>query len=372
VVESRVALRLDEVPLKTHDPRGNPELEFDVSSDNLVIEGGGSLLVRGAVSVDRSRWIKDAQKDVDILRFTDAVALPEAPPPDIIRTLGLELEVNTGAPLRVDNNIASDVEADVSLQIGGTYEHPEFAGSIVLDSGGKVEVPFLSGSFEIQRGRIALTREVETAEVDIVALRQEPIYIEGQPRRLQLMLTGTLSAITPQCVAEGETTAALTTTGCFDYLVLGAGDVEISDDDARQAGGGGLANARKPLQVVSNVAEIDVNKRVNEAAPRLGPYIPDLRLRLGQVGPEVEVATPKQWFDFDYGSTSLGWDYTRGYPGYLLRAKREFTLRLEILDPVTVEYRRSNRSYLNERIIFDPLEQSTLELRFDFQIPSLR
>jgi hypothetical protein len=45
---------------------------------------------------------------------------------------------------------------------------------------------------------------------------------------------------------------------------------------------------------------------------------------------------------------------------------------LEILDPIFLEFRRSRRSYFNERIIFDPLEQSTLELRFDFQIPSLR
>lgn len=93
---------------------------------------------------------------------------------------------------------------------------------------------------------------------------------------------------------------------------------------------------------------------------------------MGQIGPELEIATPTEWLDFDYGRATWGWDYTRGYPGFLLRQSRESSFKLEILDPITIEYSRRIRSYLNERVIFDPLEQSALELRFDFNVPSLR
>ena len=91
-----------------------------------------------------------------------------------------------------------------------------------------------------------------------------------------------------------------------------------------------------------------------------------------QLGPEIEITTPREWFDFEYGRASLGFGYTRGYPGFLDRANRELNLRLEVLEPFTLEMRQSDRSYLNERIIFDPLLQRTIEAAFEFEIPSLR
>jgi hypothetical protein len=156
-------------------------------------------------------------------------------------------------------------------------------------------------------------------------------------------------------------------------MVLGAGDVEDSAMEVQRTGGGGLLyHARKPFQIVSNVAQFDVGARIDEQVPRWSGYIPDVNLRLAQIGPEIQVSTPRAWADFDYGHGILAYEYTRGYPGSLLRENRELTLRVDVLDPITLEFRRSNRSYLNERIIFDPLDQKTLELRLDFQIPSLR
>ena len=206
----------------------------------------------------------------------------------------------------------------------------------------------------------------------MLAQRNEPVYIDDQPRSVTLQLGGTLSAIRWSCLTDGGGSELDTVRGCTEYLVLGTGDVQLSQSDVQQFGAGGLAGVRKPLQVVGHLTEFDVGERAGEAAPRLDPYIPDVRLRLGQIGPELEVATPTEWLDFDYGRATLGWDYTRGYPGFLLRQSREASVKLEILDPITLEYSRRSRSYLNERVIFDPLRQESIELRFDFDIPSLR
>jgi hypothetical protein len=368
-----VRLQLDDVPVRGFDPRGRPVYEGEISSSDLAIRGGAPLVVSGRVEVDRGRYIKDAVQGVEILAFTDSVEAATAPPPELLQGLQFEMHLETTRPFRVENNIASGVEANAVVQMTGTYEHPEFSGRFEVEPGGKVDIPFLTGSYEIERGRVTLRREFADAEVDVVAERNEPIFIEGQPRQVQLLLGGTLSEIRPSCMVEGDTSGSLTTLrGCTEYLVLGAGDVQVTESDVQRSGSGGLANARKSLQVVGHLTEVDVGDRAAEAVPRFRGYIPDTRLRLGQIGPELEIATPPAWMDFNYGQATVGWDYTRGYPGFLLRQSRDLSLRVEILDPITLEFSRQIRSYLNERIVFDPLKQRKLELRFDFQIPSLR
>jgi hypothetical protein len=290
-----------------------------------------------------------------------------------MRTIQFDMRAQTESLARIDNNVAERVEAELFIDLTGTYEHPEMTGRIDIEPGGLVDIPFVTGTYEIQRGRVSLVGEIEEAEVDILALRNEPIYIDGTPRKISLLLGGTVSAITWDCIVQGDTSGVTATQrGCLDYLVLGAGDVAVSDMDVRRSGGGGLTNARKPLQVVGHVTEFDFSKRLEAAAPRYREYVPDVKLRLGQIGPELEVATPVEWMDFDYGHIRSAWHYTRGYPGFLLRQSRELNFRIEILDPVSIEYSRDIRAYLNERIIFDPLEQRTLELKLDFEIPSLR
>jgi hypothetical protein len=374
VDDANMHVQLSEVPYRSHDPRGRPQLETIVTSDGLMIHGGDPLILRGPLRIERSRWIRDAQGAEILSLMAPDADVAEAPPPEIIRGVQLDLDVRTTSPLRVENNIASGVEANVVLGVTGTYENPEFVGRIVLEPGGRVDPPYLSGTFEIQRGRVNIERTIETAGVDVLALRNEPVYIDGQPRQVMLLLGGTLSGLTLRCATEGEATSALDTTrGCVEYMVLGAGDVEDKTMEVQRTGAGGrLYHARKPFQIVSNVAQFDVGSKIDEQVPRWSGYIPDINLRLAQVGPEIQVATPRAWADFDYGHAVFAYDYTRGYPGSLLRENHELTVRVDILDPMALEFRSSHRSYLNERIIFDPLDQNTLELRFDFQIPSLR
>jgi len=364
---------LNDVLYRDYDGRGRPVYEMEVSSDELLLQGGDPLVLSGSVVADRARYVKDAVQGVEILALTDEIAVPEAPPPAIIRALQFDLRAHTDTPLRVENNIAHRVEASVALRVSGSYDAPELTGRFDVEPGGSVDIPFLTGTYEIQYGRVTLERDIADAEVDILALRNEPVYIENEAREIQLRLGGTVSAITWDCIAEGDASRAVETTrGCLDYLVLGAGDVQAGQSDVQRLGGGGLANARKSLQVVGHVTEFDFGERIAKAVPRYESFVPDVRLRLGQIGPELDVSTPPEWFDFDWAQARFGWDYTRGYPGLLLLQSRKLSFQLEILDPVTLEFSRDTRSYVNERIIFDPLRQRTIELRFDLSLPSLR
>lgn len=373
VEETRVFVELEDVPYRGYDQRGRPVYEAELTSRAVTFQGGTPLVVGGMIDVDRARYVKDAVQGVEILRFTEDVELPSAPPPELVRELQFDLRVQTSAPLRVENNVAHGVEADAVLEITGTYDAPEFAGRIEVEPGGTVDIPFLTGTYEIQRGRVTMARELADAEVDVLAMRRELVYIDDQSRQVYLLLGGTADAITWKCIAEGDTSGAVETQrGCLDYLVLGAGDVPASAITVQRNGGGGLANARKPLQVVGHVTEFDFGRRIEDAVPRFGPYVPDIRLRLGQIGPELEVKTPQDWLDFDYAHGTLGLDYTRGYPGFLLQQSREVTFQLQAIDRLVFEVSRDIRSYLNNRIIFDPLRQTTVEFRVDFEIPSLR
>lgn len=369
---SDVVVQLSDVPYRDYDTRGRPVFELEASSDAVRLQGSDPLVVSGIVDLGRARYVKDAIEGVNLLAFTESVEVAEAPPPEIMRTVQFDLRAQTESLARLENNIAHRVEARLVIDVTGTYERPELTGRIDIEPGGTVDIPFVTGTYEIQRGRVDLVGEFDEAEVDVLALRLEPVYVEGTARRISLLLGGTVSAVTWDCIVAGDTTgAADTQRGCLEYLVLGAGDVAV-DADVQRLGAGGLTNARKPLQVVGHVTEFDFGKRIEDAAPRYRSYVPNIRARLGQIGPELEVSSPEEWLDFDYGHATFGWHYTRGYPGFLLRQSRKLSLQLELLDPVSVEYSRDNRSYLNERIIFDPLRQRTIELKFDFEIPSLR
>ncbi|RMG99381.1 MAG: hypothetical protein D6705_03305 [Deltaproteobacteria bacterium] len=375
LAETDLHATLRDVTVRTHDGQGRAELIATISSSDLELLGAAPPRLRGTLTVDDGRWVKNALENVGLLSFLgDGSEAPDAPPPAAIRDLMLDLHVATAAPLRVDNNIAEGVEARFEVHTTGTYDRPEFAGRMEIDPGGLVRLPFVGGTFEIQEGRVILERDIEDAVVDVVAERQEPVYVEGQPRRFTVRLTGPLRAIRWECDTGtiGRNSAAEDTTDtCVDYLLLGAGDVP-NTVAVQGPASSGLLYARKGMNVVGNVAEVNVTRQIDRAVPRIAPYMPDVRLRLGQLGPEIDIRTPRTWFDFDYGYATVGFGYTRGYPGFLLRSNQDLSFRLRLLDVFNLEARRSRRSYLNQRVVFDPLEQGVLEATVDLEIPSMR
>ena len=367
---SNVRANLDEIDYRMYDNSGRPQLYATVASDNVVLEGRDSMTLRGEVLVNRGRFVRDAQEGVKVLSFAQASTAPAAPPPEIVRDMALDLRLRTTAPFRVDNNVMKGVEGQVLLAIGGTLGDVEMSGKVDVTTG-VLDVAILNGAYDIQYGKVQLERSLEASTVDVLALRQDPIYVENQPRQMYVKLGGTLDAITWRCIVQGDTrTRGRTTKECVDYLVLGAGNKEVADANVRRYGGGGLLG--RPIGLVGTLTELKLGKYVEKNAPRIAPYVPDIGMRLGQLGIEVNTETPRPWFRSDWGNLTVGAGYTRGYPGLLLRNSYDWRVRFRFLDFASLEFRDNRRSYFNERIIFDPLRQRSLELRFDYQLPSLR
>lgn len=370
IAQSNLRVELDEIQYRMFDNSGRPQLYATVSSDGLVLEGKEVHTLRGEVLVERGRWVRDAQEGVRVLSFADPTNAPAAPPPEILRDMNLDLRIRTTAPFRVENNVMKGVEGQVLLAIGGTIGDLEMSGKIDVTAG-VLDVAILNGAYDVQYGRVYLEETLAASTVDVLAQRQEPIYIDNQPRRMFVRLGGSLDAITWRCIVQGDTRArSRTTRECVDYLVLGAGNREVADSNVRRYGSGGLLG--RPLGLVGNLTQLKLNRYVEQSAPRLAPYIPEIGMQLGQLGIEVNAETPRPWFRSDWGNLTIGAGYTRGYPGLLLRNSYDWRIRFRLLDTATLEFRDNRRSYFNERIIFDPLRQRSLELRFDYQLPSLR
>lgn len=370
IAASSLRTDLDEIQYRMFDNSGRPQLYATVSSEGLVLEGKDAQTLRGEVLIERGRWVRDAQEGVKVLSFADPTTAPAAPPPEILRDMNLDLRLRTTAPFRVENNVMKGVEGQVLLALGGTIGDLEMSGRIDVTAG-VLDVAILNGAYDIQYGRVFLEETLSASAVDLMAQRQEPIYIDNQPRRMFVRLGGTLDAITWRCIVQGDTRArSRTTRECVDYLVLGAGNREVADANVRRYGSGGLLG--RPLGLVGNLTQLKLNRYVEQSAPRLAPYIPEVGMQLGQLGIEVNAETPRPWFRSDWGNLTIGAGYTRGYPGLLLRNSYDWRVRFRLLDTATLEFRDNRRSYFNERIIFDPLRQRSLELRFDYQLPSLR
>lgn len=370
IATSSLRVDLDEIQYRMFDNSGRPQLYATVSSEGLVLEGKDVQTLRGEVLVERGRWVRDAQEGVKVLSFADPTNAPASPPPEILRDMNLDLRIRTTAPFRVENNVMKGVEGQVLLALGGTIGDLEMSGKIDVTAG-VLDVAILNGAYDIQYGRVYLEETLTASTVDVMAQRQEPIYIDNQPRRMFVRLGGTLDAITWRCIVQGDTRArSRTTRECVDYLVLGAGNREVADSNVRRYGSGGLLG--RPLGLVGNLTQLKLNRYVEQSAPRLAPYIPEIGMQLGQLGIEVNAETPRPWFRSDWGSLTIGAGYTRGYPGLLLRNSYDWRIRFRLLDTASLEFRDNRRSYFNERIIFDPLRQRSLELRLDYQLPSFR
>jgi len=370
ITASNLRADIDELAYRMYDNSGRPQLYATVGTTNLVLEGRDTMALRGELLVSRARWVRDAQEGVRVLSFADPTTAPARPPPEIIRDLALDLRIRTTAPFQVNNNVMKGVEGQILLAVGGTLGDLEMSGKIDV-SAGVLDVAILNGAYDIQYGKVQLERSLEASTVDVLAVRQEPVYVDNQPRQMNVKLGGTLAAITWRCIVQGDTsTRSRTTRECVDYLVLGAGDRQVADSNVRRYGGGGLLG--RPIGLVGNLTELKLGRYVEKNAPRLAPYVPDVALRAGQLGIEVNAETPRPWFRSDWGNLTVGAGYTRGYPGLLLRNSYDWRVRFNLLDSATLEFRDNRRSYFNERIIFDPLRQRSLELRLDYQLPSLR
>jgi hypothetical protein len=111
---------------------------------------------------------------------------------------------------------------------------------------------------------------------------------------------------------------------------------------------------------------------IEREAPRVADKLPEMTIRLDQVGVAMTAATRPEWFRWGWGRLELGVGYTRGYPGSLVRDTRSFSGRLEILENAALEAAFGQRNYTNRVLTIDPPNYRSLQFRQRFEVPSAR
>jgi translocation and assembly module TamA len=121
-------------------------LRSRVEADLRLTGRSGALLLAGAVKASRGVY------DLDIGLQDSFRAAPRQPAESaLLRSLALELAIETLQPVRVKNNLA-DLEAGGTLRLRGDLQEPAPFGRLELQPGGKV---FLQErSFAIESGRL--------------------------------------------------------------------------------------------------------------------------------------------------------------------------------------------------------------------------
>ena len=107
----------------------------------------GALLLAGTVKAVRGLY------DLDVA-FEESLtaAVPEATDSPLLRTIALDVRVDTASPILVRNNLA-ELQATGQLRVRGDMQAPAPIGTLEIAPGGKV---FLQGhEFVIRSGRLA-------------------------------------------------------------------------------------------------------------------------------------------------------------------------------------------------------------------------
>jgi hypothetical protein len=359
-------------PLTLTDNSGRVELEAALSSERITfVTDGLTGRITGEVIIDRSTWLRDARQGVAVLSFADPNPAPPSQLPEFIRDLDLDLHLRTAAPFRIDNNVAKQLEARADLRLGGTVGDPDLSGTIDVERG-VVDIDILGGAYDVARGRVLVQHDLSQSIVDLWAVRQKQIKINNQLLTLNLHLSGSLDAIQWECTAPGDTSGALATTrGCVDYLIFDAGNTDLASSDVRDRNNNSLIGTRF-LPLAGRLTQVEINDVIEREAPRLADKLPEMTIRLDQVGISMTALTRPDWLDWGWGRLELGVGYTRGYPGSLIRDSRSLSGRLEILENTALEAAFGQRNYSVRGNIIDPPVNNSIQIRQRIEIPSAR
>jgi hypothetical protein len=360
-------------PLTMTDNSGRVELEAALSSERITfVTDGLTGRINGEVIIDRSTWLRDARQGVAVLSFADPNPAPPSQLPEFIRDLDLELHLRTAAPFRIDNNVAKQLEARADLNLGGSVGDPDLSGTIDVERG-VVDIDILGGAYDVARGRVLVQHDLSQSIVDLWAVRQKQIKINNQLLTLNLHLSGSLDAIQWECTAPGDTSGALATTrGCVDYLIFDAGNTDLASSDVRDRNNSNSLIGTRFLPLAGRLTQVEINDVIEREAPRLADKLPEMTIRLDQVGISITALTRPDWMDWGWGRLELGVGYTRGYPGSLIRDSRSLSGRLEILENTALEAAFGQRNYSVRGNIIDPPVNNSIQIRQHIEIPSAR
>jgi len=369
---TQVRAALSMVPFTMNDNSGHPELTAELSSSRISLNAdGGTVRISGDVDVESSRWRRDAIQGLKVLSFADPNPPSSAPLPEALSNLELDLKLTTVNPFTIDNNVLKDFEARADLRIEGTVGAPDMTGSLDI-SRGTIDVDILGGSYDVEKGRVLLDRDLSRSQVALQALREEPVNIDGQLHALYLDLGGSLDAIEWRCTAVGDTSGVLgTASGCVDYLIFDAGNTATAESDLQQRGQGDLVGNRL-LPVFGKLARLRFNDYLAQESPQLEQFMPEIVLRADQLGIVTDLSTRPEWLQWGWGGGSLGLSYLNGYPGSLIRDSRALQGEVHILEDTYLRFGYGTRSYTTRILILDPPTSADVKLGHHVTIPSVR
>ncbi len=369
---AQILASADHFPIALADNSGRPELEAALSSERITFSTDGSEgQVSGRVLIERSSWLRDARQGVAVLSFADPAPAPPSQLPEFVRNLELELELETGAPFRVDNNVAKKLEASAQLHLGGTIGDPDLSGTIAVERG-IVDVDILGGAYDVQGGKVVLGDSLSASEINLFATRQKQIKVNNQLLTLNLRLNGTLGAIQWECSAPGDTSGALATTrGCVDYLIFDAGNTDLAESGVRENRNSNLLGTTF-LPLAGRLTQVEINEVLEREIPRVESYLPYVRLRIDQLGVLIEAETRPEWLRWGWGRLGLNLTYLRGYPGSDIRDSRSFSGILEILENTALETTFGNRTYTERVFVLDPPKHRSIQFIQRLELPSAR
>ncbi|PRQ05962.1 translocation/assembly module TamB domain-containing protein [Enhygromyxa salina] len=360
-------------PLTLADNSGRTQLEAALSSDRVQFEtDGANGRISGDVLIDRSTWLRDARQGIAVLSFADPNPAPPSQLPAFIRNLELDLHLRTGAPFRIDNNVAKKFEARADLRLGGSVGDPDLNGTIDVERG-IIDIDILGGAYDVTHGRVLVIHDLYQSKVALSAVRQQQIKVNNQLLTLNLHLTGTLDAIQWECTAPGDTSGALATArGCVDYLIFDAGNTDLAASDVRDSRSSNSLLGTRFLPLAGRLAQVDLTEALEREIPRAAHYLPPIRIRVDQIGVVLEAETRPESGRWGWGRMGLNVQYTRGYPGSVVRDSRSFSGRVEILENAALEAAFGLRTYSNRVLIVDPPNYRSIQFRQRLVAPSAR
>jgi outer membrane protein insertion porin family len=160
------------------------DIQTRVNADLILSGHTGDLLLSGSVDVERGLF----DRDIFLGQSLRETAAAETDSP-FLRTLGLDLKINTTEPFLVRNNLAQ-VQARGNLRLRGDAQNPAPFGTFKIAENGRVFIQ--EREFRIDSGSITYVGSLDP-NLDIQATTTKPVpWQEGAgsaPRRREATVT---------------------------------------------------------------------------------------------------------------------------------------------------------------------------------------
>jgi translocation and assembly module TamB len=173
---------------QAHNVRVRYASSISVTADSDLRFSGtsASSLLSGTLTVTRVVFTPNADAGNLLAAASSTVSGP-ANPEDFISGLHLDVAVESAPSLQVSTNLSRDVEAEISLRLRGTLDHPIILGSITANQG---DIKIFGTRFSLNRGEVSFVNAVRVEPVLDLDLETQArgvtvdITVSGTPNKL--------------------------------------------------------------------------------------------------------------------------------------------------------------------------------------------